>query len=115
MGGESRSRTAKAQGDDVWAVQARKDRLLDRWSIIVARFNASALQCAVTRSDASHASGPPAPPARVDMPDDRSDAGTERGDAASDDGSPLDDVNAFLASTTRDHDDGVDYVDAMTA
>ena len=49
------------------------------------------------------------------MPDDRSDAGTERGDAASDDGSPLGDADAFLASITRDHDDGVAYVDAMAA
>ena len=88
----------------------------DCWtaSIIVARFNASALLCAVTRNDTSHASSLPAPPARVDLPDDRSDAGTERGDAASDSGSPRDDVDDFLDSLTRDHDDGVDYVDAMT-
>ena len=35
--------------------------------------------------------------------------------AASDDGSPLDDANEFLDSITRDHNDGVDYVDAMAA
>ena len=61
------------------------------------------------------APGPPAPPARIDVPDDRSDAGTELGAAASDDGTPHGEMNDFLNSITRHHDDGVDYVDAMAA
>ena len=42
-------KTAKANGEDEWAVQALHDRYLDRWSVIIARFNAKAIEAAVHR------------------------------------------------------------------
>ena len=104
---------AKASGDDVWAIQARKDRFLDRWSVIIARYNARAVQCAVLRDGVAAGAGMPMPPARVDVPDDLSDAGTELGAATNSVDCPSDDEDDLLASVTRHHDDGVSYVDGM--
>jgi len=35
---------AKASGEDTWAIVRRKQRLLDRWSVVVARYNAVAIR-----------------------------------------------------------------------
>ena len=35
---------AKAAGEDTWAITRRKQRLLDRWSVVVARYNAVAIR-----------------------------------------------------------------------
>ena len=43
---------AKRNGEDPWVVQARKERLLDRWSVVIARFNAKAIRGAVWRGGA---------------------------------------------------------------
>ena len=55
----------------------------------------------------------PVPPARVDVPDDLSDAGTELGAATNSVDCPSDGEDDLLASVTRHHDDGVSYVDDM--
>ena len=52
---------AKANGEDVWAVQARLSRWLDRWSIVMARQNGSAVRHAQPKHTATPY-WPPVPP-----------------------------------------------------
>ena len=40
---------AIANGEDPWRVQAQHDRLRDRWSVVIARWNARAMRCARVR------------------------------------------------------------------
>jgi hypothetical protein len=43
---------AKRNGEDPWQVQARQGRVMDRWSVVIARYNAKAIQDAVWRDSA---------------------------------------------------------------
>ena len=52
---------AKANGEDEWAVQARLSRWLDRWSIVMARQNGSAIRHAQPKHTAQPY-WPPTPP-----------------------------------------------------
>ena len=38
--------------------QAQRDRLLDRWSVVIARWNARAIRCAVPREHVVHSDDP---------------------------------------------------------
>ena len=70
---------AKAAGEDTWAVLRRKQRLLDRWSVIVARFNAVAIRAVgagfgrTRRDTGPRTSKSPSPPSSPDLDDDDDD------------------------------------------
>ena len=59
---------AKAMGEDPWLVQARHDRLLDKWSVTLARFNAKSILRAVVR-DSRNDAWPPTPERDDDLCD----------------------------------------------
>ena len=59
---------AKRNGEDPWQVQARQDRVMDRWSVVIARHNAKAIRDAVWRDSA--VDDWPSTPERNDCPQD---------------------------------------------
>ena len=59
---------AKRNGEDPWQVQARQDRVMDRWSVVIARHNAKAIRDAVWRDSA--VDDWPSRPERNDCPQD---------------------------------------------
>ncbi|MDC0525363.1 hypothetical protein OAO87_00095 [bacterium] len=53
---------AKKRGEDPWEVEARRGRILDRWSVVMARCNAKKMRQSELSSCSSPAPPPPPPP-----------------------------------------------------